>query len=476
MAATSIEKLQKKLSKEPNSLVFMQLAEEYRKDGQVDDALRVLQDGLKRHPNYWTARVSIGRIHYESGDLVRALEELEIVIRAVPGNLLANRMLGDIYLRQNRPQEALRRYKVVQMLNPADQEVSAHIQQLEAHLSDARSAETAPTVMMPAVKLPVVETPAELIEEAIPEPEPVESEPPLVEAGMQPAAAAIADTQEALKAAIQAELQTDAPPSVMPAPAMEMEEFVDLGTIGPRDEDSYWNLAEPTPQQVSITDPAPIETIQEPVSKSPETPWNRTNEMPMGEKPRQPDLSGIAGMLLEPEPDSNEFVDVREVPVIAADQEIQEDSFEELDSGELEQVLEEGQDETPPDRTQPMEEEESEVDESADELTSESLAELYASQGLTDRAIKVYQKMLLNDPNNPRIVQRLQELNPIDAFLAVTAQEEARADIEEEPALRWETTDPMIPVRSVHDSHIDDRRKKITTLENWLASIRKERS
>jgi len=471
MAAISIEQLQKKLSKEPNSLVFMQLADEYRKDGQANEALRVLQEGLKRHPNYWTARVSIGRIYYESGDLGRALEELEVVVRAVPNNLLANRMLGDIYLRQNRPQEALKRYKIVQMLSPADHEVSAHIQKVETHLADARSAETAPTVMIPApIPQIIEETPVQSYEESDQFDEPVEAE-------LQPAVTAIADTQAPGEAAIQAELQADdQEPFTEPAPAVEMEEFVDLATIGPPpDEDSFWSIPESTPPPASIIDTAPIEPLAA-VPATAEVPWNRTNQMPIGEKPEQPDLSSIAGMFLESDSDSNELVDVREIPVIPADQQVPEDSFEELDSGELEQVLEESQEEIPPDSTYPMEDEESEADEGADELTSESLAELYASQGLTDRAIKVYQKMLLNDPNNQRIVTRLQELNPIDAFLTVAAQEEARTEREEEPALRWESSDPMIPLRSDRDSHTDDRRKKITTLENWLASIRRERS
>ncbi len=444
MAATSIEKLQKKLSKEPNSLIFMQLAEEYRKEGQVNDALRVLHEGLKRHPNYWTARVSVGRIYYQGGDLVHALDELEIVIRAVPDNLLANRMVGDIYLRQNRPQEALKRYKMVQMLNPADQEVAIHIQKLETHLTDSRTAESAPTVMIPAPKLPAE------VEEALTAPE--------------------EEFEEAAQAPV------PEPAELVPMSPPEMEEFVDLGTIKPPEGDSLWDVSEPAAPAVSDPDLALVEPVES-IPATERAPWNRTNEMPMNEEPQQPDLSGLAGMFLAGEGDTNELVDVREVPVTAADDEILEDSFEELDSGELEQVLDDSAEEALPDITQPMEEEEPEGDESADELTTESLAELYASQGLTDRAVKVYQKMLLNDPGNQRIVRRLQELNPIDGFLAAAAREESRGEMQaEEPVLRWESPEPIIPLRNAPESGTDDRRKKITTLENWLASIRRERS
>ena len=63
----SIEKLLKKLEKEPNPLLYLQLAEEYRKEGLYQEALKTCQDGLQRHPNYWSARVSMGRISYNWG-------------------------------------------------------------------------------------------------------------------------------------------------------------------------------------------------------------------------------------------------------------------------------------------------------------------------------------------------------------------------------------------------------------------------
>src|SRR5437762_1192863 len=103
----SIDKLQKKLEKEPNSLIFLQLADEYRKESLYDDALKVCREGLRRHPNYWSARVAIGRIYHEMGDIEKSREELEKVIKAVPDNLLANKLLGDIYMEQKQYPEAL---------------------------------------------------------------------------------------------------------------------------------------------------------------------------------------------------------------------------------------------------------------------------------------------------------------------------------------------------------------------------------
>jgi hypothetical protein len=107
-----------------------------------------------------------------------------------------------------------------------------------------------------------------------------------------------------------------------------------------------------------------------------------------------------------------------------------------------------------------------------DELTTQTLAELYVQQGLTDKAVKVFQKLLLNDPGNQQIIQRLRELSPADALLSMASA------AEREPALdpfSHGARDAASMPKGV-DQVSDDRRRKITTLENWLAAIRRERS
>jgi tetratricopeptide (TPR) repeat protein len=119
-------------------------------------------------------------------------------------------------------------------------------------------------------------------------------------------------------------------------------------------------------------------------------------------------------------------------------------------------------------------------EDAADELTSQTLAELYVKQGHTDKAIKVYQKLLLNDPNNTDIVHRLKELNPADALLASAMnEEEPRPSAPRPPRSKEEpfvaATLAAANSRSADDS-TEERRRKISTLENWLSTIRRERN
>ena len=48
------------------------------------------------------------------------------------------------------------------------------------------------------------------------------------------------------------------------------------------------------------------------------------------------------------------------------------------------------------------------------EIYTETLAELYADQGATDKAIEVYQKLIANDPDNEALTRRLTELETLE--------------------------------------------------------------
>lgn len=419
MAAStpSIEKLQKKLEKEPNSLIFLQLAEEYRKESQYDQALRTCQDGLRRHPNYWSARVAMGRIYYEMGSSDKAREELEKVTKAVPDNLLANKLLGDIYMESGRMPDAYKRYQIVQMLTPNDQEVVANLQRIESQM------------MNPAPR---------------PEPKPAPPPPPPPpEPEPEPATLLLED-----------EPLEEAPPP----PTLQIPDLLEKTAPGARSRSM--DLMDSTmPQHRSVAPPpVPIAPEQEPVSTQ-----------------ITPEPTDLAAMFME-SAHSNE---VPVAPSFASNEEI---NFTppfaaapiEAPAENPDPVVEPEKKPRPEDRTQPMQDKEDAAEFDGDELTTQTLAELYVQQGLTDKAVKVFQKLLLNDPGNQLIIQRLRELSPADALLSMAASPEEREFPSDSISRNVRESTPFIGSNSNQPS--DDRRRKITTLENWLAAIRRERS
>jgi len=95
-----LEELRRRVQRDPASISFAALAEEYRRLGQFGDAIDTCRAGLLRHPAYVSARVTLGRALIEVGAYDEAASELEEVLRSAPENLAAIRALADIHGRR----------------------------------------------------------------------------------------------------------------------------------------------------------------------------------------------------------------------------------------------------------------------------------------------------------------------------------------------------------------------------------------
>jgi predicted Zn-dependent protease len=94
-----IEELRRRVQRDPASIAFAALAEEYRKQGRFDEAIETCTAGLQRHPAYLSAHVTLGRALLETGRFDEAQEELQHVLRVAPENLAAIRGLAEIHHR-----------------------------------------------------------------------------------------------------------------------------------------------------------------------------------------------------------------------------------------------------------------------------------------------------------------------------------------------------------------------------------------
>jgi tetratricopeptide (TPR) repeat protein len=107
---TRIDELKRRVDKDPASIAFAQLAEEYRRAGQHEDAVRVSRAGLSQHPAYLSARVTLGRALIDLTRYDEAQAELEYVLRAAPDNLSAIRALADLHQRRGELGASLHRF------------------------------------------------------------------------------------------------------------------------------------------------------------------------------------------------------------------------------------------------------------------------------------------------------------------------------------------------------------------------------
>ena len=91
-----LEHLRRRVEANPASIAFATLADEYRRAGMLNEAITTCQTGLRRHPSYLSARVTLGTALLEAGRYDEARAELETVLRSSPDNLAAIRGLAHI--------------------------------------------------------------------------------------------------------------------------------------------------------------------------------------------------------------------------------------------------------------------------------------------------------------------------------------------------------------------------------------------
>lgn len=130
-----IDKLKDKVEKDPNSTLFVPLAEEYRKAGRFDEAIGVLVSGIERQPAYSSAKVALGKIYLEKDMKAEARVMFEQVVSVNPDNFYAQKKLAELYKAMGDIPLAIERFKALLGMNPMDEAAQAELGALENMLS-----------------------------------------------------------------------------------------------------------------------------------------------------------------------------------------------------------------------------------------------------------------------------------------------------------------------------------------------------
>jgi tetratricopeptide (TPR) repeat protein len=113
-----IDDLRRRIQEDPASLAFAPLAEELRRAGRAREAVSVCRSGLAIHPEYLSARATLGRALLDLGQLDDAFVELTAVLAAAPDHLSALKGVAEIRRRRGEPEPV---EHPVQDLSPASQ-------------------------------------------------------------------------------------------------------------------------------------------------------------------------------------------------------------------------------------------------------------------------------------------------------------------------------------------------------------------
>lgn len=120
--------------KDPQSRVFLRLAEELRKSGQYERAISVCKAGLPYHQDYVPALVSLGRSSQALGKDEDAERVFSRVLELAPDNTHALRGLGNLLADRGRQTEALGYLETLILHEPSDEETPLKIEELKSYL------------------------------------------------------------------------------------------------------------------------------------------------------------------------------------------------------------------------------------------------------------------------------------------------------------------------------------------------------
>jgi tetratricopeptide (TPR) repeat protein len=186
-----IDELRKKFEENPRRY-FAPLANEYRKAGDVDEAIAICREYLPQQPGHMSGHIVYGQALYEGRQFEEAKTVFETALSLDPENLIALRHLGDIALILGDTDGAKSWYGRVLEADPRNEEIQAQLKSLDstpafgsgAESPDAAvaveaaagvpptgeaAASSAATVVVSAMKLPDVERTVEQQAFSLPE-------------------------------------------------------------------------------------------------------------------------------------------------------------------------------------------------------------------------------------------------------------------------------------------------------------------
>ena len=131
-ASEEIRRFEEQYRRQPDSLVFARLADAYRKAGQPEKALAILEEGLLRHPDYPSGHIVRARALRDMGKMEETLESFRRVLELDGANLVAIRELAGLADERGDTGEARHWYERLGQIDPADLDVRQRLRDLDA--------------------------------------------------------------------------------------------------------------------------------------------------------------------------------------------------------------------------------------------------------------------------------------------------------------------------------------------------------
>jgi tetratricopeptide (TPR) repeat protein len=403
MVSPTLTELEEELKRDPRSRRFFDLAREYQRSGRLAEAMGLCEKGLNSYPNHWQARLLLAQIYVTKGNLEAGRDMVGKVLLAMHDSVPANHLAAEIYWALGDKDRALKHYQIVDLLEPGRAGVRERLAELllppPAPTAPAAADEEEPLDFQP-------------LEEPAAPPPPQAPVPQALVFPQRP------EAQAATGAAVLEPLpQGPSAPVAMPSERM----------------------SEPQPELVGLPESAPAHEEAAPGPEVQEAPWQEeedhgaeleadTASFATVLEPAGPEAAPAHAVApLEPEavPFTEELPLAEQASAISDEVPLSEEELAAPGSGE---AAEAG-------------------------MNTFTLAELYERQGYPEKAVEIYQRMLLREPENASIHARIR-----------TLMQRMVGEAPEAPAVHQEDVEKAL------------RQKRVLALQAWLRRVREGRN
>ncbi len=120
--------------KNPRSRVFAPLAESFRKLGMLDDAYKILKDGIRIHPTYTLGYIVLAHCYYDEQKYELTYNTLRPIIAQNADNISLQKIFAQACIHLGHLEEALDTYKYLLFMNPKDKFFAQEVKRLEDDL------------------------------------------------------------------------------------------------------------------------------------------------------------------------------------------------------------------------------------------------------------------------------------------------------------------------------------------------------
>jgi len=140
--AESLESLQVLLQQNPDSLTFARVADALLKNGRLDEAVRVCEEGVRRHPYYVTGHMILGKCYLQKKLFDQAEKEFKRVLLFDPKYVSAHRSYGELMREIGWDNTCEMSYRKILHIDPLDDKVSSVVDEFARKAEAGRPKET----------------------------------------------------------------------------------------------------------------------------------------------------------------------------------------------------------------------------------------------------------------------------------------------------------------------------------------------